>query len=221
MNDQVGITRVGDWVVRQRLPKNSNTSARIMLLLHGWTGDENSMWIFTPRIPEDYLILAPRGITKTSFGGYGWENVRFDGWPKAADFHNAIRGLFELVDMIDFPDLDSREIDVMGFSQGGALGCTMSLQYPERIGKLASLSGFIPEGLGDEIANRRLKGKKLFVAHGTRDNMVSLDKARTAVRDLKLAGSDVIYCEEDVGHKLSAGCFRAMDDYFARDIPGT
>jgi predicted esterase len=44
---------------------------------------------------------------------------------------------------------------------------------------------------------------------------VSLEKARDAVEGLKSAGADVIYCEEEVGHKLSSGCFRAMDSYFA------
>ena len=57
--------------------------------------------------------------------------------------------------------------------------------------------------------------KKLFVAHVERDDMVSVDRARIVVEKLKSAGSEVVYCEEDVGHKLSVGCFRAMDDYFA------
>ncbi len=213
MNDALGIIKIGDWVVRRKLPGNPG-STRLMLLLHGWTGDENSMWIFTPRIPGHYMILAPRGITSTQLGGYGWENAGVAGWPKAGDFQDAIQGLLGLVDSIDFPGLDTGQIDVMGFSQGAALAYTMLLNYPARIGKLAGLSGFLPDGLRDEIAMRRLEGKKIFVSHGTRDDMVSLDSARSAVRDLKSAGSEVIYCEEDVGHKLSVGCFRAMDAYF-------
>jgi phospholipase/carboxylesterase len=213
MSDTVDIVQIGDWVVRQKIPGNPG-STRLMLLLHGWTGDENSMWIFTPRIPDHYMILAPRGISSTPLGGYGWENAGTTGWPKAGDFQDAVQGLFDLVDLVVSPGLDTGQIDVMGFSQGAALAYTMLLNYPNRIGKLAGLSGFLPDGLNDEIAMHRLKGKKIFVSHGTRDDMVSLDYARSAVRDLKSAGSDVIYCEEDVGHKLSVGCFRAMDAYF-------
>lgn len=220
MNDNVSIVEIGDWVVRRKNPGNPG-STRLMLLLHGWTGDENSMWIFTPRIPIHYLILAPRGITSTALGGFGWENSETSGWPRAGDFQDAVQGLLELVDSIAFPGLTTSQIDVMGFSQGAALAYTMLLKYPDRIGKLAGLSGFLPDGLDDEIAENRLKGKKIFVSHGTKDDMVSLDSARRAVQDLKSAGSEVIYCEEDVGHKLSAGCFRAMDAYFddSKQIP--
>lgn len=217
MKQNSNIVEYGDWVIRQRLPGNFAT-ARLMLLLHGWTGDENSMWIFAPRIPENYMILAPRGTTSTPLGGFGWENTGVASWPRADDFQTAIQDLFNLVDSINYPGVSVDQIDIMGFSQGAALAYTMMLKYPTRIGRLAGLSGFLPDGLGDEIMDHNLSGKKIFVSHGTRDDIVSLEKARNAVRDLKLAGADVIYCEEDVGHKLSAGCFRAMDDYFSQSI---
>jgi len=214
MNHNSTIFETGDWVVRHRQPESPGPQ-RLILLLHGWTGDENSMWIFTPRLPEHYLIIAPRGITKTALGGYGWERAGSSGWSKAADFGDAIRGLFSLIESFERDGLIEDEIDLMGFSQGAALAYTMLLQYPERIGKLAGISGFLPAGLDDVLTRQSLVGKKVFVSHGTRDDMVSLDQARNAVRGLKSAGAEVIYCEEDVGHKLSAGCFRAMDDYFS------
>jgi hypothetical protein len=32
---------------------------------------------------------------------------------------------------------------------------------------------------------------------------------------LELGGASVIYCEDDVGHKLSSSCFRGMETFFA------
>jgi phospholipase/carboxylesterase len=209
MIDKSNLLEIGEWTVRQRLPSDPG-SGRVILLLHGWTGDENAMWIFTPRLPENYLVLSPRGITPTPIGGYGWQRDGVSSWPLAGDFDDAIQQLFGLLESFN----GQAAIDVMGFSQGAALAYTMLLKYPERIGKLAGLSGFLPQGLEDEIASRTLEGKRIFVSHGTRDDLVSLEQARSAVALLKSAGADVIYCEEDVGHKLSAGCFRAMDDYF-------
>jgi phospholipase/carboxylesterase len=209
MTDNSNLLEISGWKVRQRIPSEPGTG-RAILLLHGWTGDENSMWIFTPRLPQNYLVLSPRGITPTPLGGYGWQREAVSSWPLADDFDDAIQRLFGLLETIQ----DHAVIDIMGFSQGAALAYTMLLKHPERIGKLAGLSGFLPQGLEDEIDHRALEGKKIFVSHGTRDDMVSLEQARSAVAGLKSAGADVIYCEEDVGHKLSAGCFRAMDDYF-------
>ena len=31
---------------------------RVGLMLHGWTGDEKSMWIFTQQLEEDWLLIA-------------------------------------------------------------------------------------------------------------------------------------------------------------------
>lgn len=203
----------GDWVVRQRNP-GGDGAHRMLLMLHGWTGDENSMWIFTPRLPSSYLILAPRGITPTPLGGYGWERAGNLSWPRAADFQEAIGMLFDLIHNVSSPGITNDQIDLIGFSQGAALAYTMLLQYPEKINKLAGISGFLPAGLEQEILEKKLSGKKVFVAHGREDELVSIDRARTVVRELKSAGAEVLYCEEDVGHKLSLGCFQGMDVYF-------
>jgi phospholipase/carboxylesterase len=215
MNENTNIVKIQDWVIRQRLPDGEGPH-RLILLLHGWTGDENSMWIFTTRLSTNYLVLSPRGISKTPLGGYGWEENGGKGWSAALDFQKSIDSLLDLAGSINLPGVLTEEFDVMGFSQGAALAYAMLLQHPGRIRKLAGLSGFMPAGLGDEVAAENLDRKKLFVAHGRKDEMVPLEKARDVVRELKDAGAEVIYCEEDVGHKLSAGCFRAMDDYFSR-----
>lgn len=215
MSGETSIQQIGNIVVRVRNPEDSNQS-RLLIMLHGWTGDENSMWIFSSRIPKDYFLVAPRGITSTPLGGYGWQNATSRGWPAADDFRTAIETVLDLVDKIDYPKMDRAKFDLMGFSQGAALAYTIGLTYPDRVGKLAGLSGFLPEGLDDGIARGPLLGKKVFVAHGRQDEMVPVSKARQVVEGLKAAKAEVIYCEEDVGHKLSSGCFRGMSDYFTK-----
>jgi phospholipase/carboxylesterase len=185
-----------------------------MLLLHGWTGDENSMWIFTPRLPENYIIISPRGIFQTPLGGYGWRENSIKGWSTMNDFQPAMHALIDLIDSLGFPGNQSKRFNVMGFSQGAALAYSLALTYPEKVDKLAGISGFFPELQNGALLDGALKGKKVFVAHGLRDEMVPVDKARQVVKALKKSGAEVTYCEEDVGHKLSSGCFRGMDDFF-------
>jgi phospholipase/carboxylesterase len=131
------------------------------------------------------------------------------------DFQPAIQALIGLVDSLCFPQNQVNHFNVMGFSQGAALGYALALTYPERIDKLAGLSGFFPEPTQGGLLDGTLEGKRVFVAHGLKDEMVPVDKAKQVVEALKHSGAEVIYCEEDVGHKLSSGCFRGMDDYFA------
>jgi predicted esterase len=58
----------------------------------------------------------------------------------------------------------------------------------------------------------------MFIAHGTDDDRVPVEKARLSAELLENAGAAVTYCEEQVGHKLSAKCFRGLEAFYQRVI---
>ena len=45
------------WTLRVRPAQTADP--RLLVLLHGWTGDENSMWIFAKRLSPAYWMIAP------------------------------------------------------------------------------------------------------------------------------------------------------------------
>ncbi|MCL4528250.1 MAG: alpha/beta fold hydrolase [Chloroflexi bacterium] len=213
-----------DWTLRVR-PAAAGVP-RLMLLIHGWTGDENSMWVFARSLPRDFWMIAPRAPYATERGGYSWrppraENVRRTpndsrGWPGFDDFRHAADSLIRLVDAYAAQNgMDVKQFDVMGFSQGAALTNTIALLYPERIRRAGVLAGFIPAGAESVIEKRPLNGKPIFVAHGTLDEMVSIEYARQSVEMLERAGASVTFCEDEVGHKVSANCMRGLEQFFA------
>jgi predicted esterase len=77
------------------------------------------------------------------------------------------------------------------------------------------LAGFVPDGLEVHISERPLDGKPFFVAHGTRDETVTIERARDSMKTLEKCGAQVTVCEDNVGHKVSATCLRALKDFFA------
>ena len=97
-----------------------------------------------------------------------------------------------------------------------ALVATLALLHPDRIGRAGVLSGFLPADAEPLVSSQPLRGKPFFVAHGTHDRTVPIEIGRRSVQLLEQAGADVTYCEDEVGHKLSAGCMRALQGYFAR-----
>jgi len=111
--------------------------------------------------------------------------------------------------------IDAAQFDVAGFSQGAAMTNVLALLYPERIRRAAPLAGFIPADSESVVAKRPLNGKPFFVAHGTLDEMVKIEYARQSVQILAQAGADVTYCEDEVGHKVSVNCMRALEGFFA------
>ncbi len=87
-----------DWTLRIR--EASNLPPRLMLLIHGLTGDENSMWVFARNLPANYWILAPRAPYAAEQGGYSWRLPQFENMNRVSLdlLHSAAEALIQLVD---------------------------------------------------------------------------------------------------------------------------
>jgi len=204
---------IGGMVFQAKIPAGEGPHP-VFLMLHGWTGDENSMWIFSSRLPTATIQLTPRGLFESPWGGYGWYPKLPQGWPKVDDFQPAINQIGQALKPEYFPSADLKSIRLVGFSQGAALAYSLAITKPEKIKAVAGLSGFVPEGMEALVEEKPLDGKQIFVTHGTKDQLVPVEKARQGIAILQRAGGIVSYCEEDVGHKLSASCFRNMQIFF-------
>jgi phospholipase/carboxylesterase len=206
---------IDGWVIRMRRPEGVGPFP-VLLLLHGWTGDENSMWVFLRRLPKDALLIAPRGLFPSVNGGYSWQAGQSGRWPLISEFQPSVEKIFAMINHRYFPDGDFSRLHLMGFSQGAAFAYTLASMYPERVTSLAGLSGFLPEGASTWLSPGRLSGLPVFIAHGTEDDRVPIDKARVSVELLEKAGASVTYCEDNVGHKLSAECFHGLEAFYQR-----
>jgi phospholipase/carboxylesterase len=109
--------------------------------------------------------------------------------------------------------IEASVFDVMGFSQGAGMCNVLAFLYPKRIRKTGILAGFVPSGLEELVSQRPLEGKPFFVAHGTKDETVPVERARTSIALLEQAGAKVTYCEDDVAHKVSMTCLRALKKF--------
>jgi phospholipase/carboxylesterase len=190
----------------------------LLLLVHGLTGDENSMWVFARDLPAHYWMVAPRAPHIAAQGGYSWRPPEFESLNEFSldRLRSAAEGLIRLVDQYAASaGLDAQLFDVMGFSQGAAMSSLLAFLYPQRVRKVAILAGFVPEELDALAAQRPLEGKPFFVVHGTKDQMVPIERARTSIQLLERAGAQVTYCEDTVGHKVSLTCLRGLKKFFA------
>lgn len=209
------------WTFRYRPPEKNGDPFRLLLLIHGLTGDENVMWIFTRKLPSDYGMLAPRGPVSVGSGGFGWvlpepgeesqEGPRR--WPALTEFAPVVESLIEQVDVwLALNRLRVESLDLMGFSQGAALAYAIALLHPERVGRVAALAGFLPGVEGPLPA--ALRGISFYIAHGRKDTTVPVEYAHQAVQRLEQAGADLTTCESDVDHRLSAECLHGLNAFF-------
>jgi len=208
-----------NWVLRIRKPEDSS-SDRVLLLLHGWSGDENSMWVFTKDIPHDYWVISPRAPFSAGDKGYSWRNINRDdnmGLPMIHGFHSVLLELIELLkDLSNSYSINIRSIDLIGFSQGAALVCSFLLYGLIKIEKAACLAGFMPDGGEERARQNLLLGTRIFVSHGLGDEVIPLARGQEMVRILEFAGADVDLCSEDVGHKVGIQCFKGLKNFFSK-----
>ncbi len=204
--------QIDDWIFQVRYPDGAGPSP-VVLMLHGWTGDEQSMWVFAGRMPSQAVLLAPRAPYTSPLGGYSWHANQHKVWPWVDDFNPALESLFQVLTAQNFPEADLSRLTLAGFSQGAACAYALALQHPRRVQAVVGLSGFMPDGAAAFARNKPLEGMPVFLAHGVQDRLVAVGKARQAVQILEDAGARVTYCEDDVGHKLGSSCFKGMETF--------
>lgn len=203
------------WILKVNPPVVPGSN-RVLLMLHGWTGDETVMSVFGQKAGKDYWLLSPRGPVKTPTSGFGWQNVGSD---QLAGFVNYLPVIDDLdrqvIHWLDFLKIPADSVDIMGFSQGGAVALIYLLRHPDRIGRTACLAGFLPQGGEDAAKPGSLAGKKVLVAHGSLDDTIPIHMAKQSAEYLQKAGAEVIFCQDAVGHKLGPTCYKGLEGFFA------
>jgi predicted esterase len=191
----------------------------VMIALHGLSGDQHSMEIFTRKFHHEFCVVYPRAFFKLENNGFSWLDSQKD--PTEEDASDWISA----VDMLHF-NLELLMVDLgllglpqhlIGFSQGAALGLVYSLHYLPDGAKTALMAGFVPKGFS--FASKSLDHRTYFIYHGQNDKTIPPEEAARLVHSLKVVGANVEYCESNTGHKLSLPCLRSMEKFFLGDQP--
>lgn len=201
------------WTLRVRQPTSPGPHAAAFLL-HGWMGTEDVMWVFAGKIPENVLIIAPRAPFKAP-EGYTWVRSRTDGFSDLSMFQEAVERLQTLpASLSSLFHADLSAVHLMGFSQGAAACYAWAATQPDQVKSLAGLAGFVPEGIETLTDQKPLKGIPVFMGHGIQDDIVPIEVMRRGAAVIARAGANLDTCEDDVGHKLSARCMRALGSFY-------
>jgi phospholipase/carboxylesterase len=201
---------------RVRLPNNQGPPRRpAVVFIHGWTGDERSMQIFSKALPEGVAAIYPRGPVAAG-EGYGWFD-RHDG--SEAPYRRGLEALQEFVAglAVAYP-VDPARLVLVGFSQGGAMSQALALAEPWLTAGLAVLAGYLPAFAREQVTPGRLTGKPVFMAHGVKDETVPVADARSACNALTLAGADVTYHEYPTGHRVNRSGMHDLKQWLSQHV---
>jgi phospholipase/carboxylesterase len=184
-------------------------------MLHGRSGDEDAMWIFSRALPEEWLAVAPRGIKEDPEGGYAWHPRQRDEWPPLRHFDNAVAAVVEFIESLpELYDADPDRIYLMGFSQGAATAYATAIRHPGLVQGIAGLVGFVPVECDTAVETKVLKGLPIFMAVGKEDPHIPYTRAQNCAQTLKETGADLTYREYEIGHRLNAQGMRDLEEWW-------
>lgn len=201
------------WIARYR-PAGTKDCSRLLIMLHGWTGDENSMGVFIKGFDPDFHILSPRAPFHAIPSGFSWVIPSGnDGFPTWEQFSAiTIRLVEQIANWKRLLSIKSpATTSLLGFSQGAALALVLGLAHPREFSRVAAISGFLPKDV--VLPNQHVSFPPFFVAHGVNDSIVSVEESRNSVSFLSTIGASVTYCESEAKHRMSLRCLPGLHTF--------
>ncbi len=189
-------------------PKIKLKKNPLLLLLHGFGSNEEDLFSFASELPDEYFIVSARAPID-NFSGYAWYSINFDADEKKFSNHEEARVSRDLIanfidELIDKYEIDTQKVTLIGFSQGTILSYSIALSYPEKMSRVVGLSGYLNlEIVKENYADKDLSHLKMFISHGTADQVIPVDWARKAPAVLNSLKIETVYKEYAVGHGVS------------------
>lgn len=221
-------------------PAEARPDLPLVIGLHGW-GDwgETYTWL-TPWISSsDYRFVFPTARRRVFTTLFSWFDLEYKGLflanlaPQVARARLTVNTLIdELRERYNVP---ANRVAVGGFSVGAMLGLDVGLHYPEKLGGLFSLSGFLvadndfptnpldlesyySDDRGDLDSRIALAAEQrlpMLVAHGLFDYMIPSQAGRVYYRKLRKAGVPVEFYEFWGGHQITMDELIRLDSFLA------
>jgi phospholipase/carboxylesterase len=197
--------------------------AGLLVLHHGRGTDELDLLPLADALdPGRRLqVVSARGPLQVQGSpGYHWYLVPRVGHPDPATFEAAYRALAELHDEIwQRTGIGPEQTLLGGFSMGAVMSYALGLgaDRPAPAGIIA-FSGFIPAVEGWRADLQRPRSPAVFISHGTRDPVISVEFAREAAQRLRGAGIGVSYHESDGAHQIEPAQVLAARDWLPAQL---
>lgn len=192
-----------------REPKIKQEKNPLLLLLHGYGSNEEDLFSFAAQLPDEYFIISARAPYSLPPYGNAWYAITFDNDMNKFSDHKQAAVSRDLIakfidEVIETYPIDKDNVTLVGFSQGTILSYAVALTYPEKVDRVAALSGYVDtEIIGSDLKRESLSKLRFFVSHGIVDQVIPVEWARKAPEFLEALGLDVEYHEYPVGHGVA------------------
>jgi phospholipase/carboxylesterase len=178
----------------------------LIVFLHGYRSNEADLFSLAPAIETGFHVTSLRAPLDMQ-GGFGWFHIKFDDQKKVHYDYREVRKARDYVSsfisrICRERNLDSANVFLIGFSQGGMLAYDLALNCPSKIRGCVALGGALLAESKDKAAAAKSPKPAFFIGHGTMDDVVEFSRAKDAFAFLR-QNSDVTMKEYPLKHGIS------------------
>ena len=182
-----------------------------LLTLHGRGANAFDLLGLAPYLCGGrFMVICPQAPLETPIGpesvGYAWYPMSLGGPPNIDAIMASRQKLQTFLDECfkSYP-IDPRKLGIIGFSQGGVMAYSLALAHSERFAALAVLSSWLPKEMLPRLdISPAVQSLPTLVQHGTEDQTIEVERARSSVEMLRQLKVPLTYREYSMGHEISA-----------------
>jgi len=186
-----------------------------VIWLHGLGADGNDFAAVVPQLELNgcqairFVFPHAPSIPVTINGGYvmpAWYDIVETNLLSQQDAVGIKRSEISIAALIDRElgmGIAHQNIVIAGFSQGCAMALHTGLRYKQRLAGIVALSGYLP--LADSVVHERSHANAdtpIFMAHGTHDPVVLIDRAELSKTALSAMGYSVQWKTYAMAHSV-------------------
>lgn len=194
------------YLVRE--PKVKTEKPPLIILMHGYASNEQDLFSFANELPSNFLVISARAPYTIGKDSYAWYELNFINDKPISNKEQAEKSRLLILQFInqlkEKYSFDTQRIYLCGFSQGAIMANSVGLTNPDKIKGIAIMSGMLLEEVKPLIASKeKLKNLRVFMSHGTNDNVLGVHYARESNSYLKQLDLAPTFKEYPEGHTIS------------------
>lgn len=192
--------------------------APVMVMLHGVGSNENDLISLADAIDPRFALYSLRAPIVLGPQSYSWFQVNFTSQGPVHDPVGAEKSRLMLKEFIEEikknPALDSNQIFLLGFSQGGIMNLSLALTEPGHVKGLIVIGSRTLQEISAQARKKSYNNTpKVLLLHGLHDNRLPIFHAEASEEVLKSAGFDYQFKKYQAGHEISPEMMRDIQGW--------
>lgn len=187
-----------------------------VIWLHGLGADGNDFVSIIPELhlPENpairFIFPSAPSMPVTVNGRYvmpAWYDIVGQNLMDQEDGEGIKRSAKSVIELIEKEvqrGIAYQNIVLAGFSQGCAMALYIGLRLPHQLAGILALSGYLPLAMSLKLEKHSAnQSTPIFMAHGTYDPVVALDRAQASYALLEKSGYQIDWNEYPMEHSVN------------------